>query len=224
MNAKGKSLNTNRYYQHGREEMLCFVPSSAATILDIGCGTGEFGRFLKTRRGVQVWGVELVSEVAAEAAGKLDRVFAGNIETGEVTLPDGYFDCVICNDVLEHMVDPWRVLAMLRSKLRDNGVVVASIPNLRYFQVLKELLVRKKFEYRDSGVLDRTHLRFFTVNGIKDLFEASGYKIAALEGIDKCDFSWKFRLFNLVLLGRLEDTRYSKFVCVARPGGEVNVY
>lgn len=211
-----ESVNTNQYYQHGREEMLRFVPSGATTILDIGCGAGEFGRILKTRRGSEVWGVELVPEVASVAAGKLDRVFAGNIETGEITLPDGYFDCVICNDVLEHMVDPWRVLSMLRSKLRANGVVVSSIPNIRYFQILKDLVVRKKWEYKDNGVLDRTHLRFFTVNGVRDLFETSGYQVVTLEGIDKCDFSWKFKLLNGMLLNRLDDTRYSKFVCVAR--------
>lgn len=217
MSAKGREhVNTKAYYQHGREEMLCFVPSGATTVLDIGCGAGEFGRLIKTRIGAQVWGIELVKEVADEAALKLDRVLAGNIETGELELPDGYFDCVICNDVLEHLVDPWQVLGMLRSKLRANGVVIASIPNMRYFQVLKDLLVRKRWEYRDNGILDRTHLRFFTVNGVRELFETSGYKIGTLEGIDKCDFSWKFRLLNLILLNRLDDTRYSKFVCVAQ--------
>jgi len=217
MSVKGREhLKTKAYYQHGREEMLRFVPPDATTILDIGCGSGEFGRILKNRRGAEVWGIELVKEVADEAALKLDRVLAGNIETGELELPDGYFDCVICNDVLEHLIDPWRVLGMLRKKLRTNGVVVASIPNMRYFQVLKDLVVRKRWEYRDNGILDRTHLRFFTVNGVRELFETSGYSVGTLEGIDRCDFSWKFKLLNRVLLNRLDDTRYSKFVCVVQ--------
>ncbi|MBI5237012.1 MAG: class I SAM-dependent methyltransferase [Deltaproteobacteria bacterium] len=209
------------YYHHSQQEMLRFVPQGISTILDIGCGAGEFGHTLKTERNAEVWGIELVPDVARKAANKLDRVSAGNIETDEISLPDGYFDGIVFNDVLEHLVDPWQVLRRLRPKLRENGVIVASIPNMRHFHVLKELIIHKQWEYKDQGVLDRTHLRFFTVKGVKDLFETSGYRVVTLEGIDRCDFSWKFKLLNGVLLNRLEDTRYSKFACVARVNSDI---
>ena len=204
------------YFHHSRPEMLRFVPPGISTLLDIGCGAGDFGQILKTERNAEVWGIELNPEVANKAAHKLDRIFAGNIETDEISLPDGYFDCIICNDVLEHLVDPWRVLSRLRSTLRKNGVIVASIPNIRFYLVMKELIMNKQWEYKNQGVLDRTHLRFFTVSGVRTLFETSGYRVITLEGINQYDFSWKFRLMNRISLNRLNDMRYEQFACVAR--------
>jgi 2-polyprenyl-3-methyl-5-hydroxy-6-metoxy-1,4-benzoquinol methylase len=208
----------NGYYRHERREMLGFIPHTARSILEVGCGAGDFGSILKSERKAEVWGIELIPEVAKKASLKLDRIMVGNIETGDMPLPDGYFDCIVFNDVLEHLTDPWRVLSRLKANLTQNGLVVASIPNVRFYLVMKELFCSKRWEYKDAGVLDRTHLRFFTESGIRQMFESTGYRIVTLEGIRAYDFSWKFRLLNRLFFKGLEDMRYEQYACVAQTG------
>jgi len=204
------------YYSGPRNEMLQFVPEQVERVLEIGCGTGEFGKTLKLRKNIEVWGVELTQNAAKEARAKLDKVLVGNIEEDNLDLPDNYFDCVIFNDVLEHLVNPWLVLKRVKNTLSDKGYVVASIPNIRYFDIIRQLIDRKEWSYRDSGILDRTHLRFFTINSIKDMFESCGYTIINIQGIHGREFPWKFRVFNLFMKKRYEDMRYLQFACLAK--------
>jgi hypothetical protein len=103
---------------------------------------------------------------------------------------------------------------MIRPKLSVNGIVIASIPNVRYFGNLYELLLKKDWEYKDSGILDTTHLRFFTKLSMKRMFEDAGYELIRQEGIKKIT-SWRFRLLNLLTFGFLDDTKYLRFACIA---------
>ncbi len=116
---------------------------------------------------MEVWGVELSQQAAAEAQSKLDKVFVGSIEDGTLLLPEGFFDCVVFNDVLEHLVNPWAVLTSIKMFMQPDAYVVASIPNVRYFDNIKQLLKHKQWKYEDEGILDKTHLRFFTIESIK---------------------------------------------------------
>ena len=88
--------------------------------------------------------------------------------------PEDFFDYVITADVLEHLVDPWRVVANIRPHLKDGGKVIASIPNIMHVSVMRDLL-NGRFRYQEAGILDRTHLRFFTLNEIDSLFAGAGY-------------------------------------------------
>lgn len=206
-----------RYYTGVRAEMLKYIPGDAKRVLDVGCGEGFFGEAVKNATGAEVWGIELFPEAAEKAAGRLDKVFTGDIESGVLaSLPAGYFDCVVFNDVLEHLRDPWKALSLIRETLAKGGVVVASIPNVRYFKTLKALLLHKKWEYANAGVLDKTHLRFFTSHSIRDMFEGCGYKITTLEGINQSAPSLKYHLFNILLMNTLNDSRFLQFACVAR--------
>lgn len=202
------------YYDNPRPEMLEFVPPSARTILDIGCGSGAFGAALKSR-GAEVWGLE-PSAAAEQAAERLDRVIQRPIEGAGDELPLGHFDCIVFNDVLEHFVDPWGVLRSARMWLAPEGRVVASIPNVRHLTELKNLVIRKNWDYADDGILDSTHLRFFTVRSIPKLFASSGYELVRIQGING-DVGWKFKLFNLLTVHAIDDTRYVQFACVATP-------
>ncbi|HSV54430.1 MAG TPA: class I SAM-dependent methyltransferase [Burkholderiaceae bacterium] len=203
------------YFNRERGEMLPFVPGTACRILEIGCGEGLFAAALKRQRPVEIIGIEPFAEAAREAATRIDQVHCVEIEQGLAKLHGEAFDCVVCNDVLEHLVDPWEVLRKLRALLRPGGTVVASIPNVRYMPVLKSLVLQGGWEYQDAGVLDRTHLRFFTQSGIRALFSQSGYRVNALQGINGIRFPWKFGLLNRLTLGALDDTRYVQFACVA---------
>ena len=172
----GTTSSEEDYYAFSRPDVQRLVNAASKRILDVGCGAGMLGGSLKQERGVEVWGVEYVPEVAKIAAERLDRVISGGIEDALAQLPDGYFDTIICADVLEHLVDPWQVLNDLKIKLAPGGDLVASIPNIRHWSVVSRLL-EGRWEYADAGLLDRTHLRFFTRHDCMLMFEKAGYRI-----------------------------------------------
>ena len=162
--------------------------------------------------------VLFVAVAAAKAETRLDRVIVGSAEI-ELPFAEESFDCIIFNDVLEHLVDPWMAVNRFARTLRKGGCMVASIPNVRYFRVLKALVQDKTWVYADKGVLDRTHLRFFTKKTIPGLFEPAGLHIETLTGINATRrFPAKYALINWLTFGGLEDARYLQFACVARKG------
>ena len=122
------------YYGGERPEMLRFIPGSARTILDIGCGQGKFGAQL-IQLGKEVWGVEPFEEAALIAAGHLSKVLIGKIEDVIDSIPDSHFDIIILNDVIEHLIDPWGTIKDLKIKLKSDGKIIASIPNIRYLVI-----------------------------------------------------------------------------------------
>ena len=172
-------LPRRAYYHHARAEVLELVPPSAHRVLDVGCGEGTLGASIRARQPAEVHGVELVQNAAARARHRLDRVWNSSVEQALPTLPDGYYDCIVAADVLEHLIDPWAVLTALKSKLAPGGTIVSSIPNIQNWAVLADL-VRGKWEYEDEGTLDRTHLRFFTRRSVEELFWTAGLSISSL--------------------------------------------
>ena len=170
---------------------------------------------IKEQIGAETWGVELVPEVAEKAKRQVENVLIGKIEDVLNLIPDGYFDCITFNDVLEHLLEPANVLNMVKTKLSRNGVIIASIPNVRYFFNLYELLVKKDWEYKDAGILDSTHYRFFTQKSMLRMFELAGYNVINQTGINEIKL-WKFRFLNFLFNGYFTDTKYLQFVCVGK--------
>lgn len=209
------SIKPNIYYS-SREEMLRFIPQNAKKILDVGCGEGRFGHLLKSQRSAEVWGIELDNSAAEKADKILDKVIVGNIEDDNLLLPEKYFDCIVFNDILEHLRYPWIVLKKVLRNIKLDGYVVASIPNIRHYENMKRLLLHKEWEYTDMGIMDKTHLRFFTEKSIRNMFERCGSHIVTLEGINGSTFSWKLGLFNKLVFNSLDDMRYIQFACVAQ--------
>ena len=119
------------YYKNVRPEMLRYIPGSAKTILEIGCGSGNFSAQL-VKEGVETWGVEPFEQSANEASQKLTKVLIGTLDETLKDLPDNYFDVIVMNDVIEHLLEPWDDIVNLKSKLKKEGVLVTSIPNVRY--------------------------------------------------------------------------------------------
>lgn len=210
------------YYYSDRSEMLQYVPEHAQRILEIGCGAGEFGESLKKYRNIEFWGVDICQEMAEHAKAKLDNVIVGNIESENLSLPGGYFDCIVFNDVIEHLVNPWIVLNNMRQLLNNTGCVIASIPNIRYFDTIRDLIKNKNWQYQDYGILDKTHLRFFTINSIRSLFEVSNFTVVNIQGIKARKFPWKFNIFNLLMNRTFDDMKYLQFACVAIPNKDKN--
>jgi SAM-dependent methyltransferase len=212
------------YFAEARPEMLSFVPANCRRLLDVGCGTGTFGASLKQSRQIEVWGVEPFASAAAIAADRLDRVIIGPFGP-ETDVPAGAFDCIVFNDVLEHMVAPERALRYAKLLLSAGGTILASIPNVRYFPFMWQLGVRGNWEYGDCGILDRTHLRFFTKSSILRLFQNEGYAVRSISGINPYmgvpnasrRLWFAYRIANALFMGRFADLKFLQFAVVAEP-------
>jgi len=174
------------YYRQLRHELLDLLPARPRRVLEVGCAAGLTGAEVKRRHPwCEVIGVELDRDAAAGAATRLDRVLVGDVERldlGAAGLRDGSLDVILYADVLEHLVDPWALLRRHASLLADGGCVVASLPNVRYCEVLLGLL-RGTWEYADAGVLDRGHLRFFTRREGERLVAQAGLALVGTRAI-----------------------------------------
>jgi 2-polyprenyl-3-methyl-5-hydroxy-6-metoxy-1,4-benzoquinol methylase len=170
------------YYTHERPEIARLVPAGARHVVDVGCGAGALGAALKrARAGIQVRGVEPVRSQADAARASLDDVLCG---TAEDPLPACWPepDCVLFADVLEHLVDPWQVLRTWRARLRAGGCVIASVPNALHWTA-RLAFARGHFDYERAGLLDRTHLRFFTPRTAVELVEGAGLRVTHFERV-----------------------------------------
>ena len=152
-------------------------------ILEVGCSTGFFGKVLK-QAGHEVWGLELSEQSSKIAVLRLDKVLQGTIENflESDIYSNERFDYIIFGDVLEHLTNPLEVLKKCKNYLNKYGAIVASIPNVTHIAV-RTMLLEGKWEYSDYGIMDNTHLKFFTKNSIVELFSNSGYEIKRLDSI-----------------------------------------
>lgn len=191
-------MDKNGYYGSEREDIIGLIPDGAKRILDVGCGFGTMGKRIKEIRGsVEVVGLE-AEEAAAEVARKnLDMLIAGDVESVKLPFKDGHFDCIVYGEILEHLKDPWKVLKEHKRCLKKGGFCIASIPNISHYSIIKGLL-RDRWDYKDSGILDKTHLRFFTIDGIRKMFTDAGYSICEEKRYIRASHSKKFigRLFG----------------------------
>jgi len=204
------------YYDSTREDMLKYIPHDVKRTLEFGCGSGGFSALLKDKFHAKTWAVEISEESAKVASWKLDKVINCDAHEAIGKLPDSYFDCIIFFDVLEHLVDPYTLLVKIKTKLSSSGVVVASIPNIRYYRSFVKLVIHADWVYKDHGILDKTHLRFFTYKSIMKLFNELDFEILQLEGIHPTT-SRTFKFLNMLLLNTTSDIRYKHFAVVARP-------
>jgi 2-polyprenyl-3-methyl-5-hydroxy-6-metoxy-1,4-benzoquinol methylase len=171
-----KDKDNKEYYNSERHEILGLIPKDSRRILEVGCGSGELGRACKEQNGAEfVAGMEYNKKAAAIAETNLDRVIVGDVEQLDLPFDPGYFDCIVYADILEHLVNPAKVLKKHVDSLAPNGKVVTSIPNVRYLAVLNHL-VEGNWKYQDEGILDRDHLRFFTIKEMVALFAEAGLK------------------------------------------------
>ena len=210
--AGGRPAN---YYSGSRPEVAALVPPECRRVLEVGCGTGGLGRLLK-ERGHHVTGLELVPEVADEARRHLDRVEVGDVEADGFPFTGESFDAVIFADVLEHLVDPWRVLGEAAALLTPGGRVVASIPNLQHIDVVRRL-VRGRWQYRERGITDRGHLRFFTLETIERLYTQAGLTVAHVGHLYRRTFARELICFLTAGKARAFYTR--QYLVVGRKAG-----
>lgn len=171
----------DQYFRRLNKPLLGFLPAGLGSVLDVGCATGALGHAYKEAHPGSRWtGIELDGGAAGEAAKALDHVIVGDAEFVVDTPPGAPFDALIYADSLEHLRDPAATLRRHLGWLKPGGAVLACIPNIQHWSAILSLLAGR-WDYRDQGLFDRTHLRFFTLSTIVGLFEAAGCTVERAE-------------------------------------------
>jgi len=195
-----------------RPEIAGLVPDGAKKILDVGCSTGDVGFLIKDRIKCEVFGIEIDSEKASQASSKLDKVITGDIEAMDPGLDKGYFDCIIFADVLEHLRAPLKTVKKYSYYLKDDGIFIISLPNVRHIKVLFDTIVLGEWKYEPFGIMDETHLRFFTLKSSRRMIEEAGLEPILKKRI----FSLKgSRIINFLTLGIFKNFLTAQYVFVA---------
>jgi 2-polyprenyl-3-methyl-5-hydroxy-6-metoxy-1,4-benzoquinol methylase len=202
MQSKTYSDKPDLYFQHPRTDIVKLLPSFSTNVLEIGCGTGATLSWLKkTEKCATTYGVELHAESCKQAINNVDFLIEGNIESDDFNLSAQKFELVLFLDVLEHLVDPWTAIKkIIDENLAQGGVVVVSLPNIRFYAALLPLIFKGEFEYQKTGVLDGTHLRFFTKKSAIELVNSAGLTVKDILS-NPIDFSKKQTVVNMLTLG-----------------------
>jgi 2-polyprenyl-3-methyl-5-hydroxy-6-metoxy-1,4-benzoquinol methylase len=178
-----KGVYAHRYgncYDSARDDLMAHVPLDAREILDIGSARGLFGEMLKKRQKCVVTGVEMDSEMTAVARNRLDKAICGDIEDMVDKRILKTYDCIVCGDILEHLNNPWKAVKKLKDHLKRGGLFIASTPNIMNWAIFFDLF-KGRWDYVPFSILSGTHIRFFTKNTLKELFEDAGYKIKEMQ-------------------------------------------
>lgn len=208
---------TKLYYENPREDILSKIDfNNIESLLEVGCGNGATLKSIKSKKpNIDLWGVELMGQFALQAKRDIQNIFIGSVEDNIDNLPNSYFDSILMSDVIEHLIYPEDTLLLLKEKLKDGGIVYSSIPNVSHIKVIFNLVFRKDWKYEESGIMDYTHLRFFTPKSIRRMFENLGFDILEQKGITPSSW-WKHIFFTIFSFGFLYKNRYIQIYTVAR--------
>jgi rhamnosyltransferase len=190
-----------KYFVEWRQEIIPLLPDSVNKMMDLGCGAGETSFQLK-KRGYAKWvcGIEGNPKAAEIAREKLDLVIEGDIEKLDWSQAQGPFDVILALDILEHLVDPWAVVEKLSENLSPQGVIITSLPNIQHYSTVFPLVCLGDWRYSEEGLLDSTHLRFFTRKTAIQLMTSTGLQLeeVSFTGMRSGSISY---LFNVLTLG-----------------------
>ncbi len=209
------------YFRYPRTDVVALVPETCTRVLDVGCAAGVVGAALKRRQRCTVVGIERDPTAARAARAVLDEVLEIDLEWPGTNwcaqLGRQPFDCLIYADVLEHLREPRELLVAQRALLAPGGIAIVSVPNVRHYPVVLGLL-RGEWRYQDEGVLDRTHLRFFTRRSLIEMLASAGYRVDELRG--EVHASRTARWLGALSLGAARDFLARQFLARCTPESE----
>lgn len=180
--------NTVEYYSLPRNEVFNLIKGKPDSILECGCGFGELGKQIKNSWDCKITGLELNPKADKFLQPVYDRFFITDIEAFDITALNAEYDCIIYADILEHLRDTKAILKKHLQCLKPGGQVIISIPNIRNLKIIADLLIKGEWHYNDSGILDSTHYKFFTLKSLKQLLNECGLEIDYI-GSNKDEFS-----------------------------------
>lgn len=164
------------YFASERADLVARLPKPLGRVLDVGCGEGGPGPHLRAAGAVRIEGVEFQEQAAAVARGRYDAVHEGDAVAVVPNL-EGGFNTFLCYDVLEHLADPAPLLGTLRAKAESGASLHISVPNARFYALVRDLMVRGTFGYESFGHRDYTHLRWFTRRDLEALVREAGWMV-----------------------------------------------
>ena len=209
------SLRTDPYRSHGLTLRYC---GRDKRVLEIGCSTGYLSGALQ-RQGCRVTGVEVDPAAAHAARAHCEEVLIGDIETMDLSALGKGYDVLMLADILEHLVDPLATLCRLTPLLRAGGYAVISTPNVANWAMRLGLLIGR-WNYTDRGILDRTHLRFFTLRTLLAMLGQAGLRAALVDASTPVPFNRSIMISRLAHdIGRLRPSLFAyQFIVVAEAG------
>lgn len=209
---------SERYFGTARREILPFLPAKVSRLLDLGCGTGATTALVRQERAVE-WagGIEIDPASAKAAEAICTRVWSGNAEQirFESEIAPHSLDLVLCLDTLEHLADPWAMVRRLSPLIGEGGRLIISVPNIRNWKFLWRLAAHGDFRYRDAGLLDRTHLRFFVRDTAAELASCGGLRLLAAVNAHPFAFPDARWFLSRASFGRLEGLMAKQWLVVA---------
>lgn len=200
------------YYNRENANIISEVHTGPNVILDLGCAAGALGRKLRELNKVsQIIGIEIFDSAAQKASEYYDEVYCEDIENVNLQY-ESYFDYIICGDILEHLRNPWKILDQIHYWLKDSGTVIVIIPNIRYWKIIYDLALKGEWEYVDAGIMDHTHLRFFTRYSFRKALIEHNFIIKKEEPF----FFGKKGILNNLTLGILKEYLSSQILFTAQ--------
>jgi len=213
MNNNYSRPKPEEYYEIERHEIIDEITIGNHNVLDIGCAKGKTAEIIRSKgKAKHVVGVELNAAIGEKAERLFDVLIIGDIEKVEVPTPFGHYDYILAGDVLEHLVDPWNVLLKMRDALKSDGKIIFSVPNIRNWTVWLPLVLLGRWEYTEYGILDSTHLRFFTKRTCIDMVKNSDMRIISIRPAG----SRVSRIFNRLGMSFFEQITAMQFIVVCQ--------
>ena len=200
--AAATSVKVSTWRPDTAADLELYVPNTARSLLHIPCGDGAFGERIRQRQKCRVVGIEADRHAAASARRRLDDVYTGDIEE-VISILQERFDCIVTNGVIEHVADPWSLVASLRGLSAPNGLLVASIPNFGTADTI-EALIAGRFSVGRQ-------LRYFTRSGVIELLEIAGWTVETIDAMATAERTSLFHAFKTS-----DDLFVTRFNVVAR--------
>lgn len=201
-----KDFNTS--YISLRKDLVKLVKGQNLNILDVGCATGVNGKyFLDTKIAEKVIGIEYDAEMAKVASSFYEQVFVGDLNSDEfmntIQSIDTQFDYIICGDILEHLLFVDQILLILKDKLKPEGKLIISVPNIQHIETFIQVFIKGRWPRNERGIFDKTHVTWFTKKNLYEFIENAGMKVSFYRPIYRgrddvrSKFSWIQRAFRI---------------------------
>nr|WP_321356660.1 class I SAM-dependent methyltransferase [uncultured Draconibacterium sp.] len=208
-------MENREYYEDPRNEMEYFLTSAPKRSIEFGCSNGIFSERVKKKYKTETWGIDIDKESTDIAKTKMDKVFCGDALEIIEELPENYFDCLICNDFIEHVPSDRDFFKKIKKCLTDDAVLICSLPNIRHWKHFVRYFFLKDWKYKSHGILDYTHLRFYTKKSMKRAIKEWGFETELIKGIRPTKSPF-FYLFCLITLNFIGDMRYLQYAFRAK--------